>query len=629
MKFSYFAIFSFISTVLCNIESPETVKTIEPEVVSNTEDEIVELKDSVINTTGLNELQKRAIALTIKERETFKQFTNDGIEVINESAPSPINSQSTSNVEVECEAVMEECSSVETSSKSSTTTTICNTSCNSGIGAMMKLINEVKMGPAGADGPPGIDGRPGLPGPPGPAGYPGSNGKPGLSGKNGIGISGPCGPRGHKGEPGRSVKGEPGECSCNNKERKEGHVTIRGETGAKGESGEPGVPGVDGISLAGEKGEAGLDGQPGKKGEPGESVIVTGPTGEKGDKGESILGSKGEKGEDCDATMCIAPQGPQGLKGEPGKSVKGEAGRKGEVGPRGPVGPPGKDAVIPEGLVEAGPQGLRGPQGRRGPAGPRGPPGFTTRGPPGPIGPPGPPGKPGSSPATTNPAEIHIENDDEDDAQPHERSENKKELSNEEVDTKTECCNSGSVAFMAGLTHSVTGSTQTLIFDHVITNEASGYRRTTGTFIAPASGVYAFHLHVQFCRRSQDSTLQIVKNQQPVVQSANADTTLDTISGHASAVLQLEMGDSVWVRLVNGIVTGSPQPHQTTFSGHSVRIDETPNIDHAIQMSSYHRKPYGSSSYSLYKQQGNRLSEKAAMRARKRHTRATRLRHNG
>lgn len=624
MKLSFFAILSIILTVLGIIEASEIVKTIESKTISDVDDEIIELKDSVINTTGLNDQQKRA-AVTIKEPKTYIQLTKEGVEIINEPAPSLINTHTTSNVEVECESVIEECSSTEASSKCSTAN-ICDTSCNSGIGAMMKLIGEIKMGSTGADGPPGIDGRPGLPGPPGPAGYPGSNGKPGQPGKNGIGISGPCGPRGYKGEPGVSIKGEPGECSCN-LERKEGITTIRGEIGAKGEKGEPGLPGIAGISVAGEKGKTGIDGQPGKKGEPGVAVNVTGPEGKKGDKGESVKGTKGEKGEDCDVATCIAPQGPIGPKGEPGESVKGEAGSNGEVGPRGPPGTPGKDAVIPEGLIEAGPPGQRGLQGRRGPAGPRGPPGFTTRGPPGPAGPPGPPGKPGSSAAITNPPENHIGNDG-DNVQPQGQGDNEK-MKSGEGNKKSSCCYLGSVAFMAGLTHSVTGSTQTLIFDHVITNEASGYSKTTGTFIAPASGVYAFHLHVQFCRRSQDSTLQIVKNQQPVVQSANADTTLDTISGHASAVLQLEIGDSVWVRLVNGIVTGSPQPHLTTFSGHSVRIDELPDIDRALQMSSYHRKPYGSSSYSLYKQNGNRLSEKAAMRARKRHTRATRLRHKG
>jgi len=466
---------------------------------------------------------------------------------------------------------------------------VCSSSCTSGLSQLMDAVNRVSRGPPGPqgiEGPPGVPGMHGISGPPGPVGHPGINGRPGPPGPEGIGLKGPCGPRGAKGDKGESVPGPPGppgscQTDCRVGDLKSFSV-LKGETGFKGEKGLKGSQGEKGDSSQGLKGEQG------DIGPPGLAVTVEGPVGPKGEPGKSLVGPKGDKGEscgNCDVTSTIGPQGP---KGEPGQSIKGDAGVKGE---------PGQDATY----VQR--QGRKGAKGSIGPRGPRGLTGAATKGD---KGEPGPPGPVASGQITTS----------------------------DSVTTTNDCCNKEVVAFMSALTHNLQGTTQCVVFDKVVTNEGSAYQSTTGNFIAPSSGVYAFNLHVQTCRRNSDSAIQIMRNQDAIAATIADEALYESISASASAVLRLDIGDAVWVRLVHGTLNGGPSPYKTTFSGFSLLLDEPINLQRALSMSTFHRSSIGSVSYSLYKQPtNNRLTEKAAARARARYARSAsrlhRRRHHG
>ena len=134
------------------------------------------------------------------------------------------------------------------------------------------------------------------------------------------------------------------------------------------------------------------------------------------------------------------------------------------------------------------------------------------------------------------------------------------------------CCKTNTVAFMAGLSHNVQGLNQALLFDDVIANEGGAYRPASGSFVAPAGGLYVFHVHVLRCRSSGCLYIHLMKNNEIISSGTNQDNRFETTS--TSAVMALRRNDVVWVRLRQGIAYGHTA-HYTSFSGFSLRLDQT------------------------------------------------------
>ena len=450
----------------------------------------------------------------------------------------------------------------------------------------LKTINKLTQGPPGMQGPPGLQGPAGMPGrtgPPGEAGLPGLQGLPGIQGvpgTQGVGIKGDCGPRGFKGEPGVPGVGAPGPIGppgiFNYDELANSNIVVESIKGEKGNTGERG------ISVKGEKGEEGPPGLPGIYTENSDIMKVireaSGLQGPKGEPGKSMQGppgNPGSNGTDGKPGESIkGDPGVPGIKGEKGEVIivsenfnvsviKGEKGVPGEQGKTGPPGlcsscpnilGPEKPSQAPEVLEgERGFTGVPGPPGIKGEKGTPGLPGINcqkgtvikgakgdkgdTNGRKGEPGAPGRPGRVYLPPAGGSPT----------------------------------CCRTAVVAFMAGLNRNVNGVNNALVFDDIVTNEGNAYRSNTGCFIAPAAGVYSFHVHVLRCRSSGALFVHLMKNNQIMSSGTNQDTRFETTS--TSAVLVLRRGDVVWVRLRQGIAYGHAA-HYTTFSGFSVRLDE-------------------------------------------------------
>ncbi|KAJ3595114.1 hypothetical protein NHX12_004419 [Muraenolepis orangiensis] len=191
-----------------------------------------------------------------------------------------------------------------------------------------------------------------------------------------------------------------------------------------------------------------------------------------------------------------------------------------------------------------GPPGEPGRIGRVGPRGPNGPPGPT--GPPGERGEPGPPGLPGSPPG------YHGATGG---------------ISAVTYNTVPK------IAFYAGLKKQHEGY-EVLKFDDVVTNLGNHYDSSTGKFTCSIPGIYFFVYHVLM--RGGDGTsmwADLCKNNQVRASAIAQDADQNYDYASNSAVLHLEPGDEVYVKLDGGKAHGGNNNKYSTFSGFMVYDD--------------------------------------------------------
>uniref|UniRef100_A0A8C5DK61 C1q domain-containing protein n=1 Tax=Gouania willdenowi TaxID=441366 RepID=A0A8C5DK61_GOUWI len=175
-------------------------------------------------------------------------------------------------------------------------------------------------------------------------------------------------------------------------------------------------------------------------------------------------------------------------------------------------------------------QGRRGEPGRPGKPGPRGPPGE-----PGAPGPRGPPGERGEGKLGLLPADNNN--------------------------------NDYRIAFYVGLKNPHEGY-EVLKFDDVITNLGNHYDSSTGKFTCHVSGMYFFTYHVLM--RGGDGTsmwADLCKNGQVRASAIAQDADQNYDYASNSAVLHLDSGDEVYVKLDGGKAHGGNNNKYSTFSG--------------------------------------------------------------
>ena len=122
------------------------------------------------------------------------------------------------------------------------------------------------------------------------------------------------------------------------------------------------------------------------------------------------------------------------------------------------------------------------------------------------------------------------------------------------------------VAFTAGVTSSsTTWNSGTLIFNSVILNVGTGYNPSTGIFTSPVAGMYVFYVTaVEF--NKQDLRVDIVLNSVSKVRTMGFSDAIHQ-TGTNMVVLNLQKGDSVWVRHQYGTGYWTQSVPATTFTG--------------------------------------------------------------
>ena len=106
------------------------------------------------------------------------------------------------------------------------------------------------------------------------------------------------------------------------------------------------------------------------------------------------------------------------------------------------------------------------------------------------------------------------------------------------------------VSFYARLTKSITlGTSQTVIFDDVVTNNGHAYNKHTGHFTAPRDGTYYFA--TSFLNLGRSTHLQMMKNGQDIGRGLANPSHGST--GSINVIVNLRKGDVVLLRHWEGV----------------------------------------------------------------------------
>ncbi|XP_038047524.1 collagen alpha-1(X) chain-like [Patiria miniata] len=286
-----------------------------------------------------------------------------------------------------------------------------------------------------------------------------------------------------------------------------GSPILVGLPGPAGPTGPQGIPGVQGPSgFPGNPGNNGNNGQPGPTGRPG---------------------GKGEKGEPGFTGLPGSPGGP-GFTGPPGPP-----GAPGDTGSPGPLGTPGK-------------HGLTGAPGSTGPAGLSGPIGFPgQKGDRGELGLQGLPGECACSPPTGT------------DSPP---------LGNTGGSRRSTGATS---AFSAARTTGLLATSGPVVVTYhtIFSNRGGHFDKDTGIFSCAIAGTYYFSMNIYKSSAQNFPLVQLLLNgdhQIAVIDYGTSDTE-DAASN--TVILDLEVGDQVYLQLYDGRELHSSHYRFTTFSG--------------------------------------------------------------
>ncbi|XP_069107912.1 heavy metal-binding protein HIP-like [Argopecten irradians] len=90
---------------------------------------------------------------------------------------------------------------------------------------------------------------------------------------------------------------------------------------------------------------------------------------------------------------------------------------------------------------------------------------------------------------------------------------------------------------------------QTVLFPRVILNEGSAYDNLTGVFTCPESGVYHFSVTIMTFFNGEVETELVVNGNQVMLNYAGGNLRYN--QGTNSVLVRLDVGDRVWVRILN------------------------------------------------------------------------------
>ena len=126
-------------------------------------------------------------------------------------------------------------------------------------------------------------------------------------------------------------------------------------------------------------------------------------------------------------------------------------------------------------------------------------------------------------------------------------------------------------SFTARLSHHMTelGAQQTIVLDSVLINNGNSYSPVTGVFTAPKRGTYLFFGSI-LSHYSDYVETEITVNGNKVLAYLYSKGTNSYDQGSNMAIVHLEAGDKVWMRLIGHEGTKVFGNGWCTFSGYRI-----------------------------------------------------------
>ena len=125
-------------------------------------------------------------------------------------------------------------------------------------------------------------------------------------------------------------------------------------------------------------------------------------------------------------------------------------------------------------------------------------------------------------------------------------------------------------AFTVILASSQTGNVgDILLFPTIRSNIGNDFNVATGKFTCRIRGVYLFSFHIMFDDNSGPTRIQLKKDGERIVSVYNDDRDQTYATESNGAILELDVGDEVWLEFVrsSGTVHDNSNNHYTSFSG--------------------------------------------------------------
>ncbi|XP_071078512.1 uncharacterized protein [Haliotis cracherodii] len=107
------------------------------------------------------------------------------------------------------------------------------------------------------------------------------------------------------------------------------------------------------------------------------------------------------------------------------------------------------------------------------------------------------------------------------------------------------------VAFNVNYPPSSTSNGTPLPFSTILYNAGSGYNTSTGTFVAPVSGIYIFWTHLALTQANTNMSFDIIKSGGVILANGytETDSYIDETDASAITVTHLDKGEEAWVQM--------------------------------------------------------------------------------
>ncbi|XP_041741993.1 complement C1q-like protein 2 isoform X1 [Coregonus clupeaformis] len=115
--------------------------------------------------------------------------------------------------------------------------------------------------------------------------------------------------------------------------------------------------------------------------------------------------------------------------------------------------------------------------------------------------------------------------------------------------------------------HGPFNTATTVIYKNIFTNTGDHYNNATGSFTAPVRGVYHFSFTMGDFLQSTVMGLSLFKNEQQIIHSGEWGDHMQFRSASNAVILQLEVGDVVFMQLPANYRIYDDSNHRNTFTG--------------------------------------------------------------